>query len=121
MASDEPRSSAGGLAAFPRRKKALRCGPFRLEELAERFGTPLYLYSMDFIRERFRQVQTAFASVDPLLAYSVKANGNLALLNRLLALHGAGHVAECDNLRLGELFVIAAVRTVRWHLHNFRI
>ncbi len=88
-----------GLSAFPREGKSLRCGSFKLRDLADRFGTPLYVYSMDFVRERFRQVESAFASADPLLAYSVKANGNLALLNRLAAL-GSG----ADIVSGGELF-----------------
>ncbi len=85
--------------AFPRVEGALRCGPFHLGELAERFGTPLYLYSMDFIRDRFQTLQNAFKGADPILAYSVKANGNLAVLNRLAAL-GSG----ADIVSGGELF-----------------
>jgi diaminopimelate decarboxylase len=70
-----------------------------IEELAERFGTPLYLYSMDGVARRFREVASAFAPANPLVAYSVKANGNLSLLNRLAAL-GAG----ADIVSGGELF-----------------
>ena len=90
---------SGGLAAFPRERKELLCGHFRLQELAERFGTPLYVYSMDFIRNRFREVEEAFAAANPTIAYSVKANGSLALLNRLSAL-GSG----ADIVSGGELF-----------------
>ena len=85
--------------AFPRVKGSLRCGPFSLEELAEEFGTPLYLYSMDDIGARLRAIKDAFAPANPLIAYSVKANGNLAILNRLGAL-GAG----ADIVSGGELF-----------------
>lgn len=85
--------------AFPRVEGSLRCGPFQVQELAERFGTPLYLYSMDFIQERVRALLEAFGPADPILAYSVKANGNLALLSRMAAL-GAG----ADIVSAGELF-----------------
>jgi len=54
---------------------------------------------MDYIRGRFQALGEAFAPADPLLAYSVKANGNLALLNRMAAL-GAG----ADIVSGGELF-----------------
>jgi diaminopimelate decarboxylase len=77
----------------------LTCGPFETEALAERFGTPLFLYSMDHVRERFQAMEDAFSAGNPLLAYSVKANGNLAILNRLSAL-GAG----ADIVSGGELF-----------------
>ena len=84
---------------FPRIDGEIRCGPFPVRELAARFGTPLYLYDFDFIRGRIRAFQDAFSGADFLLAYSVKANGNLALLNRLGAL-GAG----ADIVSGGELF-----------------
>jgi diaminopimelate decarboxylase len=90
-------SMVGG--AFPRVDGGLRSGPFSVQELAEEFGTPLFLYSMDFIRSRFREMENAFSPADPLLAYSVKANGNLALLNRLSAM-GSG----ADIVSGGELF-----------------
>jgi diaminopimelate decarboxylase len=85
--------------AFPRVDGGLRCGRHRVQELGERFGTPLFLYSMDSIRTRFQAVDQAFAPANPLVAYSVKANGSLAILNRLAAL-GAG----ADIVSGGELF-----------------
>jgi len=67
--------------------------------LALRFGTPLYLYDFDFIRSRVRAFQDAFSGTDFLLAYSVKANGNLSILSRLGTL-GVG----ADIVSGGELF-----------------
>ena len=58
-------------------------------DLAERFGTPLYVYSADAIVERFGQVTRAFEGVSPLICYALKASGNLHLL-RLLSDEGAG-------------------------------
>lgn len=77
---------------------ALTCRGLSLDELAERFGTPLYVYDVEGIEERIRRFQRAFQGVDLLLAYSVKANGNLALLNRIAAA-GAG----ADIVSGGEL------------------
>ena len=90
-------STSGG--AFLRVDGGLHCGPFPVQELAGEYGTPLFLYSMDCIRERFEILEEAFSPADPLLAYSVKANGNLALLNRLAAV-GSG----ADIVSGGELF-----------------
>ncbi|MBI5155218.1 diaminopimelate decarboxylase [Candidatus Poribacteria bacterium] len=59
-----------------------------LDDLAGRHGTPLFVYSAQAIRANFRRIQDAFAATKPLIAYSVKANSNGALL-RLLALEGA--------------------------------
>ncbi len=96
--SDAFKSSENGMP-FPRTEDGLRCGPHSVQELGDRFGTPLYVYSFDFIRDRVRVFQEAFQGMDLLLAYSVKANGSLGLLNRLGAL-GTG----ADIVSGGELF-----------------
>jgi diaminopimelate decarboxylase len=62
----------------------LYCEGVSLSRLAERFGTPLYVYSASSIRERVRAFQDAFRKFPHTLCYSVKANSNLELL-RLLA------------------------------------
>jgi diaminopimelate decarboxylase len=67
-------------------------------ELAERFGTPLFLYDLSTIEARYHAFADAFAEIDHMVAYSVKANGNLAILHRLGRL-GAG----ADIVSLGEL------------------
>ncbi len=65
--------------------------------LAEQAGTPLYVYSSATLEQNYRAVAEAF-SPDTLIAYSVKANGNLAVLKTLGRL-GAG----ADVVSAGEL------------------
>ncbi len=60
-----------------------------LARLAERFGTPLYVYSATTLRERYRLFDKAFRTSEHTICYSVKANSNLSIL-RLLASMGAG-------------------------------
>jgi diaminopimelate decarboxylase len=67
----------------------LQCDEVPLPQLAERYGTPLYVYSATTIRKRTRQFQRAFRKADATLCYSVKANSNLSIL-RLLAGLGCG-------------------------------
>ena len=86
-------------APFPRVDGELKAGAFGLSELADRFGTPLYVYDLEQIEARYHAFTNAFAEIDHLIAYSVKANGNLALLHRLGTL-GAG----ADIVSLGELY-----------------
>jgi diaminopimelate decarboxylase len=74
---------------FGYRGNRLVCEKVDLEELAERFGTPLFVYSAGALRRHFRAVKKAFAAARPLIAYSVKANSNGAIL-RVLAREGAG-------------------------------
>ena len=52
----------------------------RVRDLAERFGTPLYLYSENAIRERVACFQKVFAEISPIIRYSCKANSNPHLL-----------------------------------------
>lgn len=67
----------------------LRCGEVDLSELAERFGTPLYVYSADDVRARVGMLEHEFAGVEHTVCYAVKANSALAIL-RLLAGLGCG-------------------------------
>jgi len=60
-----------------------------LELLAQKFGTPLYVYSADQIAERLQMFKDTLAGRDALVCYAVKANSTLAIL-KLLADRGAG-------------------------------
>ncbi len=71
----------------------------RIADLAEKFGTPLYVYSTKTIKRHFRAFDEALAGQDHLTCFSVKANGNVSLL-RLLGELGAG----VDIVSGGELY-----------------
>ena len=84
----------------------LHCDDVPLTKLAERYGTPLYVYSATAIHERLSAFENAFRSVPHTICYSVKANSNLSIL-RLLARQGCGF----DVVSGGELErVLAADR-----------
>lgn len=84
--------------AFTYRAGELFCEEVPLRTLAERFGTPLYVYSANAMRARYRALIDAFAPDPPLVCYAIKANHNLAVI-RTLALLGAG----ADVVSGGEL------------------
>ena len=89
---------------FAYRGGALCAEQVSLEDIARRFGTPCYVYSRASIEASYAQFERALAGRPALIAYSVKANSNLALL-ALLARLGAGF----DIVSGGELArVIAA-------------
>lgn len=69
-----------------------------LAALAREIGTPCYVYSEATLRRHVRVFAKAFAGADPLVAFSVKANSNLAVL-KVLASEGAG----ADVVSAGEL------------------
>jgi len=67
-------------------------------QIAERVGTPVYVYDAGAIREQYRRLSAALAPVKHRICYSAKANGNLSIL-RLLRGLGAG----VDIVSSGEL------------------
>ena len=67
----------------------LTCSGSDLTELADTYGTPLYVYSADAVRERVDMLQAEFATVPNTLCYAVKANSSLAIL-KLLGQQGCG-------------------------------
>jgi diaminopimelate decarboxylase len=60
-----------------------------LRQVAERYGTPCYVYSRAALTEAYRTFDAAFAGHDHLVCYAVKANSALAVLN-LFARLGSG-------------------------------
>jgi len=85
--------------AFHYRDGHLFCEEFDVAAAAERFGTPLYLYSAGTILDHYGRLHEALAGLDHLICYAVKANSNRAIL-RLLRDAGAGF----DIVSGGELF-----------------
>jgi diaminopimelate decarboxylase len=77
----------------------LFCEDAELAPLAEREGTPLYVYSSSAILNSYRIYTSALHGAPHSVCYAVKANGNLGIL-RLLAHQGAGF----DIVSGGELF-----------------
>lgn len=73
---------------FQYRDGQLSADGVRLADAAAEFGTPLFVYSASAIRSNYRRIVEAFARVQPMVAYSAKANTNGAIL-RLLAREGA--------------------------------
>ena len=70
-----------------------------LKKAAEKFGTPLYVYSAGTVLDHYRRLDAALAPLDHLICYAVKANSNGAIL-KLLAEAGAAF----DIVSGGELF-----------------
>ncbi len=84
---------------FVRRRGSLHAESIPLAELAEAYGTPLYVYSTATLARHWKVLERALRGLPHLSCYAVKASSNLALL-RLLAGLGAGF----DIVSAGELF-----------------
>ncbi|MGH8436208.1 MAG: diaminopimelate decarboxylase [Pseudomonas sp.] len=84
--------------AFNYRADQLFAEGVALSAIAERFGTPTYVYSRAHITAQYHAYADALDGVAHLVCYAVKANSNLAVLN-VLARLGAGF----DIVSRGEL------------------
>jgi diaminopimelate decarboxylase len=84
---------------FTYKNRILHCDDVPVPALVEKYGTPLYVYSAKTLRHHLAQIQSAFKTVEPLVCYSIKVNGNLHIA-RLMVEGGAG----CDVTSGGELF-----------------
>jgi diaminopimelate decarboxylase len=84
---------------FCYRDGKLYCEDVDLARVAEKFGTPTYVYSAKTILDHYARLDAALALLDHLICYAVKANSNRAIL-KLLVRAGAGF----DIVSGGELF-----------------
>jgi diaminopimelate decarboxylase len=69
-----------------------------VSEVAQRYGTPCYIYSRATLERHWNSFNDAFGSQPHLICYAVKANSNIAILN-LFARLGSGF----DIVSIGEL------------------
>jgi diaminopimelate decarboxylase len=88
---------------FPTIGGSLHAEALPLAEIAERFGTPTWVYSRAAIEAAWNEFAQATAGRRALVCYAIKANSNLAILE-LLARHGAGF----DIVSGGELARVLA-------------
>jgi diaminopimelate decarboxylase len=67
----------------------LVCEDASAAQLADRFGTPTYVYSKATLLDHYDKLAAAFADLRPLICFSIKCCGNIHIL-RILAERGAG-------------------------------
>ncbi|MEE9492617.1 MAG: diaminopimelate decarboxylase, partial [Gammaproteobacteria bacterium] len=83
---------------FTYQNDRLQAEQLDVEQLAQTYGTPLYIYSRATLERHWHAFDQALSGRPHLICYSVKANSNIALL-ALLARLGSGF----DIVSLGEL------------------
>jgi len=84
---------------FYRKNGVLWCEGVEVEDIAYKYGTPLYLYSSSFIRDRFIEYKESFSWISSKICYSIKANSNISICSMLARL-GAG----ADVVSGGEIY-----------------
>jgi len=68
------------------------------KSLAEKYGTPLYVYDFNYLEERYLSLKEAFEGQKSIISYAIKSNSNLSVVKKLATL-GAG--ADC--VSIGEV------------------
>jgi diaminopimelate decarboxylase len=85
---------------FAYRNGVLHAEDVDLRELADAVGTPFYCYATATLERHYRVFAEAFADVDALVCYAMKANSNQAVIATLARLGaGADVVSEGELLR----------------------
>jgi len=91
---------------------SLTIGGVEVGELAERYGTPLYVTDEGRLRMNYRRLSAAFERWYPKfrINYAIKANSNLSIIS-ILRQEGAG--ADCSNMEEITLAKMAGVPSSR--------
>ena len=83
---------------FKYKNNELYCENVKVSTIAQKVGTPCYIYSHHTLVDHFTKIQKAFAKLNPIICYAMKANDNLSVLKTL---HNEG--AGFDIVSGGEL------------------
>jgi len=84
---------------FSYRNNELFCEDVPVKKIIKESGTPVYIYSKKFFKDRYNDYVQSFQPVDHTVFYAVKANGNLSVINTFVSM-GSG----IDVNSAGELF-----------------
>ena len=89
---------------FNYRNNELFCEEVKTKDIVDKAGSPTYIYSKNSILQNYTELRDAFADVNPLICFSVKANSNLSIC-KVLADAGAGF----DVVSGGELYRVLKI------------
>lgn len=84
--------------SFRYQQGALFAENVSLQSLAEKHGTPLYVYSKATIVDHFTRLDGALARLNHLICYAVKANSNIAVLQTIAKLGGGFDIVSAGEL-----------------------
>ena len=98
-----PDSLSNGIGFYRNASNELCCEDSLLSDIAQRWGTPTYVYSRAAITERWNAYETAFGTAPHQICYAVKAASTKGILEVLAAL-GAGF----DCVSGGEILRVLA-------------
>jgi diaminopimelate decarboxylase len=97
---------------FAYRNEELYCENIPIQKIAREVGTPCYIYSHETLKQHFTVFDESFQGMPHMTCYSVKANGNLAILGLFAALGGGADIVSGGELFRARKAGIAANRIV---------
>lgn len=97
---------------FQYQKKKLFCEELAIKNLVEKYGTPLYVYSKNMIKDKFKATDEAFSSIDHIICYALKANSNMEIIKLMASLGSGGDVVSGGELFLAQQAGIPANKIV---------
>ncbi len=97
---------------FAYRDGVLHAEGVSLPSIAEAVGTPFYCYSTATLERHYRVFSEAFADVDSLVCYAMKANSNQSVLRTLARLGAGADVVSGGELRRARAAGIPAAKIV---------
>ena len=80
--------------------KSLSIEKIKVEDIAKKFGTPIYCYSYNRLKENINNFKKNFKSFSPLICFAIKSNTNVNLI-REIKKFGLG----ADVVSMGELMM----------------
>jgi diaminopimelate decarboxylase len=97
---------------FGYRGGVLHAEDISLPDIAHAVGTPFYCYSTATLERHYRILQQAFAGLDPLICYAIKANSNQAVIATLARLGAGMDVVSEGELRRARAAGVPADRII---------
>ena len=74
---------------FYYKNNSFYCENVNIDDIISSSGTPIYIYSKNFFKDRYVEFFNAFKEIDPLIFYAIKANFNLSVVKTFAEL-GSG-------------------------------
>ena len=97
---------------FGYRGGVLHAEDVSLVSIADEVGTPFYCYSTATLKRHYRVLQQAFAGLDTLICYAIKANSNQAVIATLGRLGAGMDVVSEGELRRARAAGVPADRII---------
>ncbi len=80
--------------------------------LAKQYGTPLYVYDFDYMSAQYTQLKEAFRGRKSIIAYAVKANSNLSVVQHFAKMGSGADCVSIGEVRRAFLAGIPAYKII---------